>query len=178
MYGFYFEISSKLSLNRWRQTESHTQLKYNHRKKNSGHSRVSEHVIGKNICEAEVGVGSHKVFQCLPGTPRADVECHFGLWLRLIRAPSLAEFTAGRSQSCHTLHPQVIQVLCRGGGGSKNEGKRRPKGMGNENKEEKTQPLITLVSRWHDDDEVVRILPGAGRRSNQITSINHMIYIT
>ena len=47
----------------------------------------------------------------LPGTPRADVECNFGLWFRLIGAASLAELTAGWSQPRHTLHPQVIQVL-------------------------------------------------------------------
>lgn len=47
----------------------------------------------------------------LPGTPRADVECNFGLRFRLIGAASLAELIAGLSQACHPLHPQVIQVL-------------------------------------------------------------------
>lgn len=50
----------------------------------------------------------------LPGTPGADVECHFGLRFRLIGAAPLAELTAGRSQARHALHPQVIQVLWEG----------------------------------------------------------------
>lgn len=65
----------------------------------------------------------------LPGTPRADVKCNFGLWFRLIRAAPLAELTAGWSQACDTLHPQVIQVLCGGRRGQrdtrKDGGRRR-----------------------------------------------------
>lgn len=88
----------------------------------------------------------------LPGTPRADVKCNFGLWFRLIRAAPLAELTAGWSQACDALHPQVIQVLCGGGrgngtqgkmeGGEGNRGRRREK----RREEEKTAINHTLVS--------------------------------
>lgn len=69
---------------------------------------------GTVLCKKKKHKLSPKKWRRLPGTPRADVECNFGLWLRLIGAAPLAELAAGRSQARHSLHPQVIQVLWQG----------------------------------------------------------------
>lgn len=83
----------------------------------------------------------------LPGTPRADVECNFGLWLRLIGAAPLAELAAGWSQARHALHAQVIQVLWQWR--ARRRGKRR-KGRKKESTEGTSHhiSLCSLSVRW------------------------------